>query len=723
MKKNNNDSTPLHSRILDKYCKFYSVIELTFIPVYLITILIHMYVSYSVYLFLLLIHIILFLVASPFQEKWKQSLKYLWVSTAVMLCVLPFQLSYHIELYTQKSLPTLILFVFSLTLGIMTILIFKSGNSKVEDIVSKYNLSVIKKFSVYDYDNDEEYGLTICKDEETGEMVRMDADSRYVHVFVDGPTGCGKTSLALVPMIKQDIEKGHGVICIEPKQDLAEKCYAMCVLNNRPGIYFDPTSPYCPRFNPFAGKEEEVIETTTTVFLMLAPDSKTYFRDITTNLLRKALMTLKRIEAAYMNYETGISSRPTTLIELNDLICNTNGKGVALVNELVTLPVISDSEAKQNQDTKSWFLNEYFSDRSKVYDNASGVRMQVANLIQNKHLRRILNPENGVSDIDFDKILAEGGCLFISTALGTLRELGSYLGYFIIFNLQSSIFRRPGNEYTRKPSFLYIDEAQKYLNAGFSDILTMGRSYRVAVTLASQSRELLVENAGEKLRALLSNTSSNLRNTILFPGICYEDARFYSQAFGNVLTTEVRTGETEQKFSIASAFAGQTRPGTVSKQVSEKETAEFSISDLTYQDFNHITYRILKNKTLQRARRGVVNWIDKSIDNSLNDIVTQYKKEVGLKTQQEEQAEMQKRQELYENFQKNILSSPTSPNHQASNTGMNMGKKKASSFAAKKSQNGSKNGSNDGIPDIKFPDSGLIDSEIEQLINDDELWK
>lgn len=702
-----------------KYCEFYSVMEWTFIPVCLITTLLHISINYSTYFILMLMNIVMFMIASPYQDTWKSSLKHLWGSITFIICMLPLQFAYRMELATQKSLPVIIVIMIFLVIIVLSILAYKSAFTKLEDVVAKYNKSVTKMFSLYKYDDDDEYGLIICQDEETGETVRMDADSRYVHAFIDGPTGCGKTSLGLVPMLLQDVEKKHGVICIEPKQDLAEKVYAMCVRIGRSVIYFDPVSPNCPRFNPLAGKEEKVIETITTVFLMLAPDSKTYFRDITTNLLRKSLMTLKRIEAAYMNYKTGISSRPATLIELNDLICNTNGKGIALVNELVTLPVISDSEAKQNQDTKSWFLNEYFSDRSKVYDNASGVRMQVANLIQNKHLRKILNPENGISDLNFDEILKDGGCLAISTALGTLRELGSYLGYFIIFNLQSAIFSRPGNEYTRRPCFLYIDEAQKYLNPGFSDLLTMGRSYRVAVTLASQSRELLVENAGEKLRSLLSNTSSNLRNTILFPGICYEDAKFYSDAFGKKVVSEVRTGETDQKFSISSAL-GQARPGTISKQVSEKEVAEFSISDLTYQKFNHITYRILKEKTLQRARRGIVNWIDDSINDSLNAIVSQYHNDVDLKTQQEEQAEMQKRQELYENFQKNVLTSSGAPVQKGTNAKMNRVKKKASSFADNKNKT---NVRSSKIPDIEFPDSGLVDSELEQLINDDKLWK
>ena len=93
--------------------------------------------------------------------------------------------------------------------------------------------------------------------------------------------------------------------------------------------------------------------------------------------------------------------------------------------------------------------------------------------------------------MDFDEHLAKGGILCITTAQGKLRDLGRFLGYFVILNFQSSVFKREGNENTRKPHFLYIDEFQVYSNPGFADMLTQGRSYRVASHLATQNRALI----------------------------------------------------------------------------------------------------------------------------------------------------------------------------------------------------------------------------------------
>jgi hypothetical protein len=442
---------------------------------------------------------------------------------------------------------------------------------------------------------------------------------------------------------------GRGVTVIEPKGDLAEKVYAMGKLANREVLYFNPVAPDCPSFNPLDGDETEVSETLATVFEMLTPDSKQYYKDLSNDLIKKSIMVLKRIEFAYTDPDTGISSKPATLIRLSDLIQNTDGSARRILNELSEIPCFSKSEQKQNQDTIAWFLGEYYKERNDViYQNTSGVRTQVSNLIQNKYLRKILNPENGKSDINFDKHLEEGGLLAITTAQGELRGLSSYLGYFIIFTLQSSIFRRPGNEWTRKPNFMYVDECQKYLTTGFCDILTQGRSYRVSAILATQSREMLGMNAGNNAKGFLATISANCRNVILFPGIASEDAEYYSKSFGDIIKQDVRTSESAQKFSLGAGY----RPPTESVSKADKREAEYSSSDLMYKAFNSITYRIIKEKTVQRARTGTVNWIDKATDNKINKIVKKYTEEQRKKMNSVEKEESEKRANLIRDFLK-----------------------------------------------------------------------
>ena len=202
------------------------------------------------------------------------------------------------------------------------------------------------------------------------------------------------------------------------------------------------------------GAESDVIENMATTFKMLNPDSSQFFLDMNENTTRKALKILKRLYGD-----------DATLLDFDTLLNNTGGQGKRMVMEFSKMPVANPSMARENSDIAAWFLNDYYSGLSgergatKTFEHCSGLRSQVAKLTSNKYLRTVLNPPKGKSQegINFDDALARGTVITIATAQGTLRDLGRYLGYFIILQLQASVFRRPGNEDTRTGNMLYID--------------------------------------------------------------------------------------------------------------------------------------------------------------------------------------------------------------------------------------------------------------------------
>lgn len=379
--------------------------------------------------------------------------------------------------------------------------------------------------------------LVLCNIKEEVEAGAKDpreilpAKDRFLHMLILGPTGCGKTSQSLIPMILQDVQNpGWGITVLEPKGDFAIKAYMMAKEYGREAVYFDPSYKNCAKFNPLAGREIDVVENIATTFKMLNPDSPQFFLDLNEQLVKNAVKVLKRLDAS-----EGVEGKYATFISLNRLLQNTNGQGRDWVNKFSRIVSASDSEAAENRDIAAWFLNEYFQERSKVYENTSGVRSQVSKLVSNEYLREVLNPDfaNGErNEVDFDSHLANGGVLCISTAQGTLRDLSKYLGYFIILSLQSSVFRRPGNENTRRPHTLYIDEFQTYSTPGFADMLTQGRSYRVSSVLATQARAQMAMGGGKDGKNFVELVSANARNVILYPGINKDDAKYYSDQFG-----------------------------------------------------------------------------------------------------------------------------------------------------------------------------------------------
>ena len=467
----------------------------------------------------------------------------------------------------------------------------------------------------------------------------LPAKDRFLHMLILGPTGCGKTSQIILPMVRQDIQNPNwGVTVLEPKGDLAVKAYMMARHYGREAVYFDPSYTNCPKFNPLAGREVDVVENMATTFRMLNPDSPQFFLDLNEQTIRNAVKVLKRLDKAER-----VEGKYATFINLSRLLQNSASQGREIVNKFSCIHSKTETEAKENVDIASWFLNDYFPERSKVYENTSGIRSQVAKLVSNEYLREVLNPdyEKGErNEVNFDKHLMDGTVICISTAQGTLRDLSRFLGYFIILSLQSAVFRRPGTEDTRRPHSLYIDEFQTYSTPGFSDMLTQGRSYRVSSILATQARAQMAMGGGKDGKNFVELVSSNARNIILFPGINKDDAKYYSDQFGEY--EKVSETVTTSKKTFNPLMGGFDKLGYPSESIREdrKMTANFSVTDLIFgasvgASFGEIVYCIVKNNSVQPAKVGQISYIPKGLNDKLNVEIQEYMDKYSRETASE----------------------------------------------------------------------------------------
>ncbi|WP_425449719.1 type IV secretory system conjugative DNA transfer family protein [Dethiothermospora halolimnae] len=452
--------------------------------------------------------------------------------------------------------------------------------------------------------------------------VNIPFKDRFVHSLVLGPTGSGKTSQSLIPWLNQDIKnKDFGITVIEPKGDLAEKIYAMAQHYGRKAIYFNPILEACPTFNPLYGPEDDVIEDITTTFKMLNPDSPQFFKDMNEQLLRNALKIFKRLKG-----------NNATLIDLNNLLRDNGGAGKRIINQFEEYNknrVNNKALESENEEIINYFRQDYYNEKSKTQEHTSGVRSQVDKLVSNKYLRKVLNPENGKSDIRFDEHLnrlyndgkGEQLIICIATAQGKLRDLGSFLGYFLILSYQSAVLRRDGLEDIRMPHTLVLDESQKYANKGMLDLLNQGRSYRVATVLATQSLSLFEEEAG---RGFLETVKTNCRNTFIYPGISSTDAKYYSDEFGEIIKRRVSKGVSKQRFDILQ----QNKPNapTDSKTIVEEEKARFSPSDIMYREFGEITIKYIKNNTVQEPVVVNIEFIPWELNKKLDKMVIENNK-------------------------------------------------------------------------------------------------
>jgi len=484
--------------------------------------------------------------------------------------------------------------------------------------------------------------------------VVLPAKDRFLHMLIIGPTGCGKTSQTIIPMIWRDINNNNringgplGITVLEPKGDLAEKVYAMVNYKNklideaiengtyneaeygikRKVLYFNPILNNCPYFNPLTGNEDDVIENMCTTFNMLNADSPQYFKDMTDGLVRRSVKLLKRL-----------LGDDATLLDLNTLVWNVNDEGrknyVMKMKTLKTMPDGSEIRPdirRENDELIDWFLNDYYAGiggakgAPKTYENTSGVRTQISKLVSNTYLKKVLNPPKPgdpgyeeslkIERINFDEALEKGYVITMSTCQGKLRDLGRFLGYFIILQLQASVFRRPGNENNRTHNMLYIDEFQVYSNPGFADMLTQGRSYRVASHLATQARAQIGMGSGRDGKAFIQLVSTNARNKIVYPGVSYEDAQYYADEFGQDLITKKEVSYRKKLlFNTPDDIA-------MSEAVREKEEYRFSPTDIMDRKFGEITYRIVAHNSVQPPGVSKISYIPADINKILDRMI------------------------------------------------------------------------------------------------------
>lgn len=246
---------------------------------------------------------------------------------------------------------------------------------------------------------------------EDNKPVILPLKDRYLHMLIIGPTGSGKTSQSVIPMINRDMTNPDiGITVLEPKGDLAEKIFAMAKYYNREVLYFNPILPDCPYFNPLFGLETDVIENMATTFKMLNPDSSQFFLDMNENTIRKALKILKRLKGD-----------DATLLDLDTLLNNTGGQGRKMVMDFSKLQVPNPSVARENSDIAQWFLNDYYSQLSgergitSTFRYASDIRNKVGNLTSDIILRYFLNPMNYTSPF------SSSDCIIVN--LGAIKDI------------------------------------------------------------------------------------------------------------------------------------------------------------------------------------------------------------------------------------------------------------------------------------------------------------
>ena len=154
---------------------------------------------------------------------------------------------------------------------------------------------------------------------------------------------------------------------------------------------------------------------------------------------------------------------------------------------------------------------------------------QLDNLLRIPGVKSILC--NRSNNIDFDKMLANGDITFICTRRGDLGARShKAFGLFFLIAMQNAVLRRPGNEKSRIPHFLYIDEFPDFICKATEPIFTMYRKYKIATTISTQSlSQLETPNSRENYRTVIL---ANCANKIFTGHAEFDEIEWWAKEFG-----------------------------------------------------------------------------------------------------------------------------------------------------------------------------------------------
>jgi len=431
--------------------------------------------------------------------------------------------------------------------------------------------------------------IYVCQNSETSEQITMPETSRYQSMFVCGASGTGKTSLVFEPLIARDLERKFffrevskemgftalktgiatlnkpydndylntnfslnmliptsgnedvykaymkkmildstseityrdcGVTVLSPDREISDHMINVCKNFGLPYNIIDPSDKDSIGLNPFVYDDTNKIAITISSVMKAMVDISKYE-------LFKELQVIQAIEnISILLKEMYPKMNEGMLPNLEDMLkMFTN---FDLIEKMCKI-LEHDEELKEKYNTQLvYFKNNFYKDAPNKHNTETFISV-VADILD--RLLRVPGVKNILcnrhNNINFDKSLANGDITFICTRRGDLGATNhKAFGLFFLISMQNAVLRRPGNEKSRVPNFLYIDEFPDFICKATEPIFTMYRKYKVGTVISAQNLEQL--NVSGAKQTILSNCASK----IFTGGGVISELEWWSSEFG-----------------------------------------------------------------------------------------------------------------------------------------------------------------------------------------------
>ena len=417
------------------------------------------------------------------------------------------------------------------------------------------------------------FEIEICTDRSTGKPVKILEKRRFDSTLIVGPSGTGKTALIMEPMIARDLEKkfflretakemGYtalksgiatldcpydkaymnkmiyttlpdgkivyknlGLTSVTPDFEHTSRILDVAKNFDIPVRLIDPLDPNSVGLNPFILPTPALCGLIISMIIEHLYNARSataelvYMKDLAYQAIQNVCIFLKVLYPLKHNGDL-----PT----LEDLLkCLTD---FDLVEDMCH-EIEQDPELAAEYELQLEYFKQHF------YKNSSGRKdmqryvhfatAQLAELLRAGSVRNIICKRN--NNINYSDILANGEVvLFCSryTDIGGVPHRG--FGRFFLILLMCFVEGRPGNENTRIPHFLYVDDFDAYADETFGDMITLYRKFKVGTIFAIPNLQSLGGSTSPFMQTLLSNCTTK----ISFGNCTPEEYAWWEQEFG-----------------------------------------------------------------------------------------------------------------------------------------------------------------------------------------------
>ncbi|MBQ9267130.1 MAG: hypothetical protein IJ217_02460 [Clostridia bacterium] len=341
------------------------------------------------------------------------------------------------------------------------------------------------------------------------------------------------------PATNEIYYRGLGFTLVAPDNACIERVRKVANAYSMDVNVIDPMDPNSYGINPFTGKDPaKVAAIISTVLKGMYQaensESSAFFANVTQQAFENLAILLKLVYPRMHNGEIPTLEDMLSILNNFDIaeeMCEVLKKDPQLAEDYKSLiGYFEKNFYKPPVNIHGYEIaSTYGSGRKETEKHVYGAITQLDNFLRNPGVKRVLCSRN--NNIDLDKALQNGEIITACTRQGDLGETHQKaFGMFVILSFKDAVLRRPGDENTRTPHFIYIDEFPLYVNKDTEAFFTLFRKYRCGTLITIQNLSQLTKTSS--LAYFKDVVITNTKTQILFGDMTNEESIFWEGELG-----------------------------------------------------------------------------------------------------------------------------------------------------------------------------------------------